>query len=159
MGRPQYSSPEAEAIAQIDQSVQDIEVAVDELDVVVQELKDTDIANIATEIQNLDMWENYTKQVIDFDVNLNISSFTSVVSASGAPGMLKDIVLRVQEFSFMNLYIDGVLVIDNLDIINDSDTDRTNLPFDITYETSFDFQMKTSGGNQNATGYAIYGTE
>lgn len=46
MGREVYSSPEAEAIANIDSAVADLEIVVDDL-------KNTDVANIATAVADL----------------------------------------------------------------------------------------------------------
>lgn len=70
MARQQYSSPEAEAIANIDTAVADLEIVVDEL-------KNTDVANISTEIQNIGV-----KSIQTGETSVSTSSATEDITIS-----------------------------------------------------------------------------
>lgn len=152
MGREVYSSPEAEAIANIDTAVAVLEIVVDEL-------KNTDVANIATEIANLDIWENYDKDVIALVDHPLTTSNRDVMNVSGGAGMLKNMTVYTNQITYITLTLDGVVVMNDSRIKGNDGNDSATVNFDLTYSTSCRLQMRLGSATDINSITIIYGTQ
>lgn len=111
MGRREYSSPLQGSIDQLQETIDEVEAAVQGIDEVVTELKNTDIAQLATTVANLKV-QNNSVGYTDFDIGSPAQNtwYTAlnVASASGVLTRLSGYTGGVIAKLEIRITIDGV---------------------------------------------------